>query len=291
MKPAPFQYFAPATVSAVHDLLNEHDDTCRIIAGGQSLVPMLNMRIIQPNVLISINHCPELNYINVTSDAVSFGAAARQAAAKESVAVAKHCPLLAATLPFVGGAATRNRGTICGSLAHADPLAELTAAAVALDAEFVVSSARNRRVVPAADFFVAALTTCIEPGEMLEEVRFPAQGTDVHCAFTEIGNRKHGFALVGIAAQFRLDDSGQCYDVRLAGTGLGATPLRLPECEKLVAGNPPSEALFKAAGAAACAASQAEDDIHADAAYRRSLAGVLVTRALHHAANFTAVKG
>jgi len=291
MKPAPFQYFAPTTVDTAHELLKEHGDTCRIIAGGQSLVPMLNMRIIQPEVLISINHCPDLNYIHVTSDAVSFGAAARQAAAEESEAVAKHCPLLAATLPFVGGAANRNRGTICGSLAHADPLAELTATAVALDAEFIISGAGRRRTVPAAQFFLSALTTCIAPGEMLEEVRFPISGTDLRCAFTEIGNRKHGFALVGIAAQFSLDEAGRCNDVRLAGIGLGATPMRLSECERLVTGNAPSDALFKAAGAAACAASEAEDDIHADASYRRSLAGVLVTRALHEAASSPALKG
>jgi carbon-monoxide dehydrogenase medium subunit len=291
MKPAPFQYFAPATVDEVHALLKEHGETCRIIAGGQSLVPMLNMRIIQPEVLISINHCPELNYIHVTSDAVSFGAAVRQVDAEESEAVARRCPLLAATLPFVGGAANRNRGTICGSLAHADPLAELTATAVALDAEFVVGSAGSHRTVPAREFFVSALTTCIEPGEMLEEVRFPVTGADVRCAFTEIGNRKHGFALVGIAAQFSLDKGGRCTDVRLAGIGLGTTPMRLPECERLLTGNAPSDALFRAAGAAACAASEAEDDIHADASYRRSLAGVLVTRALHQAATSPAVKG
>jgi CO/xanthine dehydrogenase FAD-binding subunit len=291
MKPAPFQYFAPATVETAHELLKEHGETCRIIAGGQSLVPMLNMRIIQPEVLISINHCPELNYIHVTSDSVSFGAAARQAVAEESQAVTKHCPLLAATLPFVGGAANRNRGTICGSLAHADPLAELTATAVALDAEFVISSAGSHRIVPAAEFFVSALTTCVEPGEMLQEVRFPVLGANLRCAFTEIGNRKHGFALVGIAAQFSIDEGGRCTDVRLAGIGLDATPMRLPECERLVTGNAPSEALFAAAGAAACAASEAEDDIHADASYRRSLAGVLVTRALHQAANSPAVKG
>lgn len=291
MKPAPFQYFAPATVDAAHELLKEHGETCRIIAGGQSLVPMLNMRIIQPEVLISINHCPDLNYIRVTTDAVSFGAAARQATAEESEAVARHCPLLAATLPFVGGAANRNRGTICGSLAHADPLAELTATAVALDAEFIISRAGSRRTVPATRFFLSALTTCIEPGEMLEEVRFPIISTDLRCAFTEVGNRKHGFALVGIAAQFSLDETGRCTDVRLAGIGLGAKPMRLSECERLVTGNAPSDALFKAAGAAACTASEAEDDIHADASYRRSLAGVMVTRALHEAANSPALKG
>lgn len=252
---------------------------------------MLNMRIIRPDVLVSINHCPELNYIKVTSDCVSFGAAARQVAAEESQAVTRHCPLLAATLPFVGGPANRNRGTICGSLAHADPLAELTATAVALDAEFIISRGQGRRIVPAAEFFVSALTTCIEPGEMLEEVRFPVRGENLRCAFTEIGNRKHGFALVGIAAQFSIDEGGRCTDVRLAGIGLGATPMRLPACEKLVAGNAPSEALFNAAGAAACSASEAEDDIHADASYRRSLTGVLVTRALHQAANSPAAKG
>lgn len=143
--------------------------------------------------------------------------------------------------------------------------------------------------MPAAEFFVSALTTCIEPGEMLPGSPLPVLGANLRCAFTEIGNRKHGFALVGIAAQFSIDEGGRCTDVRLAGIGLGATPMRLPECERLVTGNAPSEALF--AGAAACAASEAEDDIHADASYRRSLAGVLVTRALHQAANSPAVKG
>lgn len=285
MKPAPFRYFAPTSIGAIYALLQEHGEDCRILAGGQSLVPMLNMRISQPEVLVSINHCNELNYIRSDTRSVSLGAAARQAVAERSAEVVRNCPLLAATLPFLGGTANRNRGTVCGSLAHADPLAELTATAVALDAEFVIGSSFGERMVPARDFFISPLVTCIRPGEMLKEVRFPAS-KDVRCAFTEVGNRKHGFALVGIAAQYAIDRMGRCVDVRLAGIGLGSKPVRLSDSEKVVEGNPPSEVLFEAAGEAARPASEPCDDMHATASYRRSLAGVLVTRALQQATTF-----
>jgi len=284
MKPAPFRYFAPATLAGALDLLAEHGEEARILAGGQSLVPLMNLRVLKPASLISINHCPELDYIRATPDAIVIGAAARQAAGEESAEVARHCPLLAATLPFVGGAANRNRGTICGSLAHADPLAELPACAIALEAEFVLARAGGRRTVPARQFFVAELTNCLDSGEMLEAVRFPSvRDADVRAAFVEVGNRKHGFAVAGVAVQFALDAAGRCADVRIAGIGFGPVPRRFTSSEDLLAGARPSEAVFLEAGKLASGESGGGSDIHADAAYRKAMAGVLVERALRKA--------
>lgn len=286
MKPAAFRYFAPKTLPEVLALLAEHGDGARILAGGQSLVPLMNLRMLKPDALISINHCPELDYIRAEPDWIAIGAAARQAAGEDSAEIARQCPLLAATLPYVGGAANRNRGTICGSLAHADPLAELPACAIALDAKFVLARTGTTRVVSAEDFFVAELTNCIETGEMLQEVRFPTwRDANLRAAFAEVGNRKHGFALAGVAAQFALDADGRCANVRMAGIGFGPVPRRFRPCEEFLAGKPPSEAAFREAGRMAAELNEGNSDMHADAAYRKAMAGVLTERALNRALN------
>lgn len=280
MKPAPFRYFAPKTVGEAHALLAEFGDQSRILAGGQSLVPLMNFRIAQPQVLVSINHCPDLNYMRSTPSTLVIGAAVRQGAAKDAVRAS--CPLLAQALAHVGCASSRNRGTVCGSLAHADPLAELPAVAVALDAQFVLTGAAGKRTVGAQEFFVAELTTSIEPGELLEEVHFPISPPKARCAFVEVGNRKHGFAIAGIAAQIELDGD-RCIGAWLAGMGFGPAPTRFSACEQMLTGVRLSSSLLREVGEAACAMVDPATDIHADAWYRKKLAGVLLHRALNQA--------
>jgi carbon-monoxide dehydrogenase medium subunit len=252
------------------------------MAGGQSLVAMMNNRIVQPAVLISINHCPELDYTRLTPTAFVVGAGARQAAVGRAQFTKEHCPLLAVTLPQVGTAATRNRGTVCGSLAHADPLAELPAVALALDAVFMLSGPAGRREVQAEDFFVAELTTSIEPGEMVEEVCFARTAPGAGVAFVESGNRKHGFALAGVAVQLEVDGL-VCRSARIAIAGYGARAMRLRACEEMLAGTELSESQVRAVGQVASSLVEARDDFHADAAYRRALAGTLVVRAINKA--------
>jgi carbon-monoxide dehydrogenase medium subunit len=280
MKPAPFEFIAPADLGGVLQALAQHGEDGRILAGGQSLVPLLNLRLAQPRVLISINSCADLDYIRREGDRLVIGARVRQARALESADVHACCPLLAAALPHLGGMANRNRGTICGSLAHADPLAELPAVAVALDAQFTLASGKGRRRVAARDFFVDQLTTCIEPGEMLEQVSFPCAANGTRAVFLEVANRGHGFAVAGVGAQLRLDNTGLCAEIRLAAIGGGSIARRLINAEKVLAGRAPISTAIADAAAAASQEVDPSSDIHADADYRREVIGVLVGRAM-----------
>lgn len=280
MKPAPFKFFAPSSRDEALRLLGECGEDGRVLAGGQSLVPLMNMRMVQPEILVSINGCADLDYVSDDGDTIAVGALTRQAVAAENETITQQCPLLALCLPYVGGSASLNRGTVCGSLAHADPVAELPAVAVALDAGFRVSSTGGTRDVAADAFFVSELTTCLEPGEMLEAVSFPKADKDDRAAFVEVGNRKHGFALVAVAAQLKIDSEGACSAARLAAVGVGATAVRLRAAEESLVGEKASDAAFAAAAEAARNAVDPVDDFHADASYRRRVLGVLVTRAL-----------
>ncbi|MPZ36284.1 MAG: xanthine dehydrogenase family protein subunit M [Rhodospirillales bacterium] len=282
MKPAPFEFFAPRTREEVLELLARYGDDARILSGGQSLVPLMNMRIVQPRILISINKCPELSYIRRSDGHLACGALTRQAEAEDSAEVRSACPLLSEAMPLVGGAANRNRGTVCGSMAHADPLAEPPAVAVALEAEMVVGSAGGRRILPAEAFFVSELTNAMAPGEMLEEVRFPAR-RDARAAFVEIANRQHGFAVVGVAAQLEMDTAGLCRSARLAAIGVGPTPARLRAAERVLEGQAVTDLTLKHVAEAARETIEPVGSFHADAAYRLHMAGVLARRAVAQA--------
>lgn len=280
MKPAPFKYFRPESVEEIHYLLAEHGSEARILAGGQSLVPLMNMRILQPGVLIDINRCRDLAYLRKEDGAVVCGALTRQGAAETDPAVAEHLPLLAAAMPHVGVRANRNFGTVCGSLAHADPLGELPSVASALEARFVIAGARGRREVGADEFFVGALTNCLEPDEMLAEVRLPVSPPGARSVFLEVANRAHGFAVGGLAAWAAFDGGGRCVRARLSAMGAGSTTLRLRRAESLLEGEALGEESIRAAAAAAVEAAEPSDDVHASAAYRAELIGTLVRKAL-----------
>lgn len=284
MKPAPFEYRAPRSIDEILGLLSRYGDDCRILAGGQSLVPLLNMRMASPAVLISINHCEPLDTLSNDGTRIAIGARTRQAVAEKADLVRDRCRLLYKALPLVGSIANRNRGTICGSLAHNDPCAELPAVAAALDAEFVLNSSAGARRVSAADFFVSELVTCVEEGEYLESISLPVDAPLTGASVVEVGARAHGPAIAGVAAQVELDESGRCKRARLAGFGVGPGPVRFSAAEDIASGSNLSEEALSEAADAAAAHVDPLGDIHADAAYRKHLAGVLTARALRDAA-------
>src|SRR5580693_7309943 len=225
MKLPPVEYEAPRTVSEAVELLAEHLDQASVLAGGQSLIPLLALRLARPAVLIDINGVDGLSGVSATDGSVGIGAMTREYVAEESAVIADAVPLLAAALPLIGHEAIRSRGTIGGSLAHADPAAELPAVALALDAEFVVRSQSGERVIPAAEWFEGYLATARRPDEILVEVRFPAAAPGTGVSFQEVARRHGDFAIVGLAASLTLAD-GAVSDARLAFSGVADVPVR-----------------------------------------------------------------
>ena len=253
MKPASFDFRAPAELAGVLDQLAAYGDDARILAGGQSLVPLMNLRMVQPAVLISINKCDDLDTIARKDERLFCGARVRQAAAEENELVRQDCPLLAAALPYVGGQANRNRGTVCGSIAHADPLAELPAVALALDAEMHVASKSGTHRIAAEDFFLGELDTALKPGELLQAVAFKRQLSTERSTFLELGNRRHGFAVAGLALRLEIED-GSCTMARIATMGGGAVAQRISSAEAVLEGAAIDETVIVAAVAALRAA-------------------------------------
>jgi len=283
VKPPPFDYVAPTSLDEALRLRAEADGAAVVVlAGGQSLIPALNLRIAQPDVLVDLNGVPGLDGIEERDGGLVLGALVRQRAAERSPVVRERCPLLVEALGHVAHAAVRSRGTLGGSIAHADPTAELPAVAAALDAELVLRSATGVRVVPARSFSLAPHMTVLERDELLVEIRIPAfeGGT----AFLEIARRHTHLALVGVAATVELDGD-VVRRARLAFTGVGPTPVRADEAEESLVGAPADAAAFGAAGALAASALETDSDHHASAAYRRHAAGVLAGRALALAAS------
>jgi CO/xanthine dehydrogenase FAD-binding subunit len=284
MKPAPFEYFAPTHVGEALDLLADYGDEAKILAGGQSLMPLMNMRLARPRVVIDINRLAELVYVSPCADGTfAIGALTRQRAVERSSLLQAHYPLLVATMPCIGHVQIRNRGTIGGSIAHADPAAELPALSLALEAEFVVQSAIRQRVIAAAEFFRTYLTTALEPVEMLTEVRFPAWKRQWQWGFQEVCRRDGDFALVGTVALLQMDDDAVCREARLTMFGVGGTPLRLQRVEKMLVGRSIDDGVLKDVARAVAETLEPDSDIHASAEYRREVGGVVARRALEAA--------
>jgi aerobic carbon-monoxide dehydrogenase medium subunit len=278
------EYEAPTTIAEAVDLLAEHEDEASVLAGGQSLIPLMALRLARPAVLIDINGLSELSLVAVTDGRVAIGAMTREYVAEDSATVGDAVPLLAAALPLIGHEAIRNRGTIGGSLAHADPAAELPAVALALDAEFVVRGRAGERVVPAADWFEGYLATSRRPDELLTEVRFPAAAPGTGVAFLEVARRHGDFAIVGLAVSLTLAD-GVISDARLAFAGVSDVPVRVAEAEDLLAGERPSAELFAEAARVATAGLDPPADLNGSSEYRRQVAAALVRRGLQAAAD------
>jgi len=284
MKLPQFEYEAPGIVADAVRLLAEHQDDASVLAGGQSLIPLLALRLARPAVLIDINGLQELSAVSAANGWVTLGAMVREYVAEDSGTVSASVPLLAAALPLIGHEAIRSRGTIGGSLAHADPSAELPAVARALDAEFVVRSQSGERVIPAAEWFEGYLTTSRRPDELLVAVRFPAAAPGTGVAFQEVARRHGDFAMVGLAASLTLS-GGAIRDARLAFAGVSDVPVRAAGAEGVLVGERPSTELFDEAARRAAADIDPPADLHGSAEYRRKVAATLVRRGLQAAAD------
>jgi len=283
MKPPRFAYHDPVTRSEVLSLLEDYGDEAKVLAGGQSLVPLLNMRLAQPAHLVDINRLPDLSYIREVDNGLVIGALTRQRDIERSALVQSRCPLLARAISFIGHAPIRSRGTIGGSLVHADPAAELPAVLQALGGHVRVESLAGSREIPAQEFFVGPLETSLTSQELLTEVWLPAAPAFSGVAFVEVSRRHGDYALVGIAAQLTMDKDSTITMACLALMGVAETPLRLYEAEAALVGKRPDEQLFNAAAELSITNLDPEADLHASGEYRRAVAGVLINRALHMA--------
>src|SRR5262245_60987909 len=277
VKPAPFEYHRPASLDELFDLLARFGDDGRILAGGQSLVPALNMRLATPRAVIDINRLPGLDDIRLTPEGLVIGALARHDAVERSSLVARHAPLIAAAMPHVGHAAIRSRGTFGGSLALADPAAELPACALALGATIRAARRGGRRDIAAADFFRGVYTTALEPGELITEVIVPPLAPGWRSAFDELTRRHGDFALAGLAAHGRLEGD-VLREVRLVFFGVGTGPVRARRAETALAGRRPDGQAIAAAAGLLDDDLDPPGDIHGSPALRRQLARVLLSR-------------
>lgn len=281
MKPPKFDYYAPADIDSAIALIGELGEDARFLAGGQSLVPMLNFRVAAPSALIDLNGIAALRGIRTGDDGnLHIGAMTRTRQIETDPAIAAANPLLHAAAPQIAHVQIRNRGTIGGSLAHADPAAELPGIALVCDAEIVLLGPAGKRTVRADGFFEGILSTALGHGEMITEIVFPAWSPARHWAFREISRREGDFAMIGIAAWFDVGGDGDISAARIAAIGAGDTPLRLRAAESALIGKTPDASLFADAARAGINDLQPGDDIHASAEYRREVGGVLIERVL-----------
>ena len=281
MKPPRFAYHDPRTVPEALALLGKLENA-RVLAGGQSLMPMLNMRLAAPDHIVDLNGIAELSYIREEGDALVIGAMTRQRDIEFDERVRARCPLMHEAILHVGHRQTRNRGTLGGSLCHLDPSAELVCVAAAMDAVVTVQGTKDTRDLPFAKFPAGLMTPALREGEMLTAVRFPLWRKDHGHAFVEFSRRHGDFAIVSAAALLEEDASGKITRASLTLGGIAPAPVRATEAEKLLAGAKASVDLFKEA-AEACRQLEMMQDVHVTAAYRRQLAGVLARRALEKA--------
>lgn len=284
MKPAEFDYRAPRKIPEVLSLLAELGADAKVLAGGQSLVQLMNMRAIRPAHVIDINCVDELAKVSNEEGTLRLGSIVRQAEAQASPLVAEVCPLLEEAIPFIGSPQVRNRGTIGGSLAYANPMAELPAVAVALEAEIVLSSQRRQRIVTAPDFFVGPFATVMEPDEFLMQIRIPFLAGGTGWSFKEVSRRKNDLPLAAAAAVLRFSEDSTIGWACLALAGAGPTPVRCFQAEQDLTGEPIPDDGFAAVAERAVANIDPPGDMHATGAYRKALAEVLVVRTLQEAA-------
>jgi carbon-monoxide dehydrogenase medium subunit len=284
MKPAPFEYFAAMDRAEALDLLRQYGDEAKILAGGQSLMPLMSMRLARPRVVIDINRIADLDFIAPGVDgSLVIGALTRQRTVERSGIVRERQPLLASAMPLIGHFQIRNRGTVGGSIVHADPAAELPAVALALEADFVLQSAVQQRLVTAAEFFRGYLTTALAPVEILSEIRFPAWKSQWRWAIREVCRRQGDFALVGAVALLQLADNLLCQASRLTMFGVGATPVRLRAAEQWLAGRALDAGTLNQVAHVVAEGLEPDSDLHASAEYRREVGGVVARRALEAA--------
>jgi aerobic carbon-monoxide dehydrogenase medium subunit len=283
MKPAPFVYERPQSLDAVLALLAENHSDTKILAGGQSLVPMMNFRLAKPERLIDINRLPNLDYIRLDGAEIAIGALARHADVKDSALVAQHAPLMHAAYEWIAHAAVRNRGTLCGNLCHCDPASEMPAIMLACGATMVLQSKAKTRRVAAADFFLGLYETAVQPDEMLVEVRVPIAPPGQTFGFLEVSMRKGDYAWVVVACLATLS-AGKFTQVAITAAGIGSCAVRLTDVEKAVNGQSATQATCDQAGQLAYDQVEPFGDVANSAQYRRDLVRTLVSRTLAQAA-------
>jgi carbon-monoxide dehydrogenase medium subunit len=284
MKPAPFSYYCPETLDEAVHLLDEHGDDGKILAGGQSLMPLMSLRLARPAVIVDMNRVPGLDRLDANGDGgIRIGAMTRQRAIERDADFAERNPLLAAAVPLIGHFQIRNRGTVGGSLVHADPASELPAVSVALGADFVLAGAGGERVVSADDFYRGYMATACEANEVLTEVRVPAWKAGRLWAIDEVARRKGDFAMVGVALWANMDGDA-CEDARITLFGVGGRPVRVEKAEQRLKGAALDDATLKDVERIVFEELDPDSDIHASALYRKEVGGVLTRRALSAAA-------
>lgn len=291
MKPAPFEYYAPKSVDEALTHLAEHGNDAKVLAGGQSLIPMMNFRLVQPSVLIDINNISELSYIRGDENGgVLVGAITRHNMVGRDPLIARHAPLVREAIPNIGTPQVRNRGTFGGSVSHADPSAELATISVALNGRFRLRSQKGERWIQADQFFIGSFTSVLEPEELLVEINLPALPERSGWSLVEVARRHNDFALIGVAGVVTLNKNGNCEEARIVFLSAGDRPMEAHQAAQLLRGHKPTAEIIQAAAEKA----SKEDidpggDIHATAEFRRHLANVLSRRALDEA--FERAKG
>lgn len=286
MKPAWFDYYAPRSLDEALRVLADAGRESRVLAGGQSLMPMLNCRIVSPAVLVDINHVEKLDRLDVADDSLTLGALVRHADLLRNPQVREGWPLLAEATAYVAHPAIRNRGTVCGSVSHNDPAAEQPSMLVTLGGTVMIAGGAGRREMPAEEFLTGMMSNALEPGEMVVGLRYPRPAAGTGAAFVEFARRLGDFALAGAAATLSMR-KGACEQARVTVVGMGDGPFRAREAEAVLTGraldSKTSKDAFAEAVAKVVATVEPSDDVHASAAYRRHLAGVLTARALQTA--------
>lgn len=280
MKAARFDYHAPATTDEAVSLLHEHGDQCKALAGGQSLVPILALRLARFGSLVDLNNIPSLAGIDLTDGALRIGAMTRQSSAEHSPVLARAAPLLARALPFVGHFQIRNRGTVGGSIAHGDPASEIPAVVTALAGELEARSVRGTRRIPVDEFFSSVWETALEPDELLVAVHLPSWPDRSGFGFEELAWRRGDFSIAGALCALTLGEGDRVVRARIALMGMGATPVRAPAAEAALAGTGADAVDLESLGALAVEATSPVDDVHASAAYRRRVCAAMVRRVI-----------
>jgi len=279
VKPPAFEYRRPETLEEAVGLLAEHGDEARILAGGQSLVPLLSFRMARPGLLIDINRCLELDHIELDDGRLAMGSLTRHRSVERLAGLSDRCPVMMEAVRQIGHVAIRNRGTVGGSIAHADPAAEWPLLALVLDARFEVTSARGTRAIPAQEMFSSYLQTSIGTDEILTRLEFPLPPLRAGSAFVEIARRHGDFAMSGAAAVIDVED-GKVVDARVGLMSAALTPVRAAEAESILIGHEPTDDVLGRAAAAVDGAIAPLDDVHASAEYKRHLAQITTKRAL-----------
>jgi carbon-monoxide dehydrogenase medium subunit len=282
MIPAPFDYHRPTTVAEALQLLGEHGDDAKLLAGGHSLIPLMKLRLAQPGHLVDLGRVAELRGVREENGAIVIGAMTTHHEVEASGLLRAKCPLLAETASYVGDVQVRNRGTIGGSAAHADPAGDYPAALLALEAEFIAQNADGERTIPAGEFFVGMLATALAPGEILTGIRIPAAPAGTGASYQKFAQKASGFAICGVAALIA-QSKGQCVRARVAVTGVAPSAYRATAVEHALEGNSLSAESIRAAAAHAADGVEPLGDIHASPDFRKELACVYARRAIEAA--------